>query len=40
VPLADGSTPALLIGGWLELLVSILGVVGWWRGTRRPYWVA
>lgn len=35
VPLASGSTPALRIGGWLDLLLSALGVVGWWLGTRR-----
>jgi apolipoprotein N-acyltransferase len=35
VPLADGSTPALRIGGWLELLLGLLGMFGWWRGTRR-----
>jgi apolipoprotein N-acyltransferase len=36
VPLADGSTPALRIGGWLELLLGVLGGLGWWLGTRRP----
>ena len=35
VPLATGSTPALRIGGWLELLLGLLGALGWWRGTRR-----
>jgi len=35
VPLADGSTPALRIGGWLELLLGVLGLLAWWRGTRR-----
>jgi apolipoprotein N-acyltransferase len=35
VPLASGLTPALRIGGWLELLLGALGVLGWWRGTRR-----
>ncbi len=35
VPLADGSTPALRIGGWLELLLGTLGLLAWWRGTRR-----
>jgi apolipoprotein N-acyltransferase len=39
VPLASGTTPALRIGGWLELALSVLGAIGWWRGTRRPYWV-
>jgi apolipoprotein N-acyltransferase len=36
VPLASGSTPALRIGGWLELLLGLLGLLGWCRGTRRP----
>ena len=36
VPLAEGSTPALRIGGWLELLLGVLGGLGWWLGTRRP----
>ncbi|MFZ0139533.1 MAG: apolipoprotein N-acyltransferase [Aeromicrobium sp.] len=35
VPLAGGLTPALRIGGWLELLLGVLGALGWWRGTRR-----
>ena len=35
VPLAGGSTPALRIGDWLELLLGILGLLGWWRGTRQ-----
>ncbi|MGH8939693.1 MAG: apolipoprotein N-acyltransferase, partial [Actinomycetes bacterium] len=35
VPLAGGSTPALRISGWLELLLGTLGVVGWWGGFRR-----
>ena len=34
VTLAGGSTPALRIGGWLELLLSVLGVLGWWLGAR------
>ena len=36
VPLAGGSTPALRFGGWLELLLASLGVVGWILGIRRP----
>ena len=35
VPLAGGLTPALRFGGWLELLLGALGVLGWWLGTRR-----
>ena len=35
VPLAGGLTPALRFGGWLELLLGVLGVLGWWLGTRR-----
>ncbi len=35
VPLAGGTTPALRIGGWLELMLGLLGLLGWWRGTRR-----
>ena len=40
VPLAGGSTPALRFGGWLELLLGLLGAVGWWRGTRSQTRVA
>ena len=35
VPLADGMTPALRIGGWLELMLGLVGLLAWWRGTRR-----
>jgi apolipoprotein N-acyltransferase len=35
VPLAGGLTPALRFGGWLELLLGVLGVLGWWLGIRR-----
>ena len=37
VPLATGSTPALRVGGWIELLLVALGVVGWWRGRARAH---
>ena len=36
VPLADGTTPALRIGGWLELLLAGLGLLAGWLGTRAP----
>lgn len=35
VPLATGTTPGLRFGLWIELLLIGLGVVGWWRGSRR-----
>ena len=35
VPLAGGLTPAVRFGGWLELLLGVLGVLGWWLGIRR-----
>jgi apolipoprotein N-acyltransferase len=35
VPLAGGLTPALRFGGWLELLIGVLGALGWWLGIRR-----
>ena len=35
VSLAGGQTPALRFGGWLELLLAALGVLGWWFGIRR-----
>ena len=40
VPLAGGSTPALRIGGWLELLLGVLGAAAWWLGTRQRNRVA
>ena len=35
VPLAGGLTPAVQFGGWFELLLGVLGVLGWWLGIRR-----
>ncbi len=37
VPLASETTPALRFGGWLELLLVVLGVVGWWRGRAAGH---
>ena len=34
VPLAGDLTPALRIGGWVELVLVLLGVVGWVLGAR------
>ena len=35
VELAGGLTPAMRFGGWFELLLGVLGALGWWRGIRR-----
>ncbi|WP_456694751.1 apolipoprotein N-acyltransferase [Aeromicrobium sp. P5_D10] len=35
VTLASGSTPALVIGRYLEWALVVLGVGAWWAGTRR-----
>lgn len=35
VTLADGRTPALVLGAPIEWVLVILGLGGWWLGTRR-----